>query len=83
MNKKTNCGNGWFYFCRGFVQCLKLSPNLRKQTKEVRQALITKDDKKAHMYEVKKLETLLAMVREPDPKTDEVAGKSFIKQQDK
>ena len=53
------------------MHCLKLSPNLRKQTKEVRQALITKDEKKAHMYEVKKLETLLAMVREPDPKTEE------------
>ena len=47
----------------------------------MRQALITKDEKKAHMYEVKKLETLLAMVREPDPKTDEVAGKSFMKQE--
>ena len=33
------------------------------------------------MYEVKKLETLLAMVREPDPKTDEVTGKSFIKKE--
>ena len=51
---------------RGFVQCLKLSPNLRKQTKEVRTALLTKDEKKAHFYQVKKLETLLAMVREPD-----------------
>ena len=47
----------------------------------MRQALITKDEKKAHMYEAKKLETLLAMVREPDPKTDEVAGKSFMKQE--
>ena len=64
-------------YYRGFVQCLKLSPNLRKQTKEVRQALITKDEKKVHMYEVKKLETLLAMVREPDPKSEEIAGKTF------
>ena len=47
----------------------------------MRQALIIKDEKKAHMYEVKKLETLLAMVREPDPKTDEVTGKSFIKKE--
>jgi hypothetical protein len=51
---------------------------LRKQTKEVRQALIVKDEKKAHMYEVKKLETLLAMVREPDPKAEEQA-KTFAK----
>ena len=36
-----------------------------------------KDEKKAHMYEVKKLETLLAMVREPDPKAEEIAGKTF------
>ena len=56
---------------------MKLSPNLRKQTKEVRLALNMKDEKKAHMYEVKKLETLLAMVREPDPKAEEIAGKTF------
>lgn len=53
---------------RGFVQCLKLSPNLRRQTKEVRAALISKDTKKALELETKKLETLLAMVREPEDK---------------
>ena len=48
---------------RGVIQCLKLSPNLRKQTKEVKTALINKDQKKALELEVKKLEVLLAMER--------------------
>ena len=48
------------------MHCLKLSPNLRKQTKEVRVALANKEPKKALELEVKKLENLLAMVREPD-----------------
>ncbi len=47
---------------------MKLSPNLRKQTKEVKSALINKDAKKALAYETKKLEVLLAMVREPEEK---------------
>lgn len=51
---------------RGIIQCLKLSPNLRKQTKDVKTALMNKDPKKALELEVKKLEVLLAMVREPD-----------------
>ena len=45
---------------------MKLSPNLRKQTKDVKTALMNKDPKKALELEVKKLEVLLAMVREPD-----------------
>ena len=48
------------------IQCLKLSPNLRKQTKDVKTAFLNKDNKKALELEVKKLEVLLAMVREPD-----------------
>ena len=48
------------------MHCLKLSPNLRKQTKEVRVALANREPKKALELEVKKLENLLAMVREPD-----------------
>ena len=48
------------------MQCLKLSPNLRKQTKGVRTALLQKDKKKALEIEVKKLEVILAMVREPE-----------------
>ena len=51
---------------RGGVHCLKLSPNLRKQTREVKAALVDKDEKKALMFETKKLESILAMVREPD-----------------
>lgn len=51
---------------RGIIQCLKLSPNLRKQTKEVKAALLNKDTKKALELEIKKLEVLLAMVREPE-----------------
>ena len=45
---------------------MKLSPNLRKQTKDVKTAFLNKDNKKALELEVKKLEVLLAMVREPD-----------------
>ena len=67
-------------FSRGFVQCLKLSPNLRKQTKEVKQALVGKDEKKARVFEVKKLETLLAMVREPDPKAEAAETAKKVKQ---
>lgn len=53
---------------RGHVHCLKLSPNLRRQTKDVRTAMINKEPKKALELEVRKLESLLAMVREPDDK---------------
>ena len=45
---------------------MKLSPNLRKLTKEVKAATINKDPKKILSFETKKLEVLLAMVKEPD-----------------
>ena len=45
---------------------MKLSPNLRKLTKEVKAATINKDQKKILSFETKKLEVLLAMVKEPD-----------------
>ena len=45
---------------------MKLSPNLRKQTKGVKSALLNKDKKKALEVEVKKLLVILAMVREPE-----------------
>jgi len=54
---------------RGYVQSIKLSPNLRKVPKE-RKVMTTdptkqpKDDKKAK--EVEKMEKLLALVREPE-----------------
>ncbi|TRY67482.1 hypothetical protein TCAL_05969 [Tigriopus californicus] len=50
---------------KGTVHCVKLSPNLRRQTKEVKTALANKEPKKALELEIKKLENLLAMVREP------------------
>ena len=54
----------------GHVHCLKLSPNLRKQSKEVKNALINKDLKKAGEMEIKKLEAILAQVREPEKNSD-------------
>ena len=39
---------------------------MRKQTREVKAALVDKDEKKAMIFETKKLESILAMVREPD-----------------
>jgi dynein intermediate chain 1 len=47
---------------RGFIQCLKLSPNLRRQSKEVKTALVNKDLKKAGEMEIKKLDQLLSQV---------------------
>ena len=49
---------------RGEIISLKLSPNLRRQSKEVKLATIAKDMRKAAMMEVKKLENLLAQVRD-------------------
>ena len=46
------------------MQCLKLSPNLRKQTKEVKDALQNKEKKKALNLEAKKLIRILVMVSE-------------------
>ena len=51
---------------RGFVQCLKLSPNLRKKTKAMKSAAMGKDDRKILQLEMKKLESIMEMVREPD-----------------
>jgi hypothetical protein len=44
------------------LQCLKLSPNLRRQSKEVKAALLNKDLKKAGEMEIKKLDQLLGQV---------------------
>ena len=49
---------------RGHIQSLKLSPNLRLQTRDVRQALLNKEVKKAGELEVKKLDAILAQVRD-------------------
>ena len=59
---------------RGHIQSLKLSPNLRKQSREVRQALLNKDTKKAGELEIKKLDDLLAQVRDQHTLNSEDLG---------
>lgn len=59
---------------RGYVTCLKLSPNLRKMPKEKKGAEQVKPEEKAAQkleFEVNKMEKLLAMVRQPDNKDKE------------
>ena len=49
------------------MKCLKLSPNLRKQTQDVKDALLTEDSaKKVFNLEVKILKNILEMVRKPE-----------------
>ena len=50
---------------RGYVHSLKLSPNLRKRTKEAQLAFNNQDMKEFNMLEMKKLEQLLNQVIEP------------------
>ena len=50
---------------RGYVHSLKLSPNLRKRTKEAQLAFNNQDMKEFNMLEMKKLEQLLTQVIEP------------------
>ena len=54
----------------GHIHCLKLSPNLRRQSKDVRMAILNKDLVKAGELEVGKLKVLLAQVREPGVEED-------------
>ena len=54
----------------GEVHSLKLSPNLRKQSREVKLALAAKDLKKAGELEVKKLAAILGQVRDQQSATD-------------
>jgi dynein intermediate chain 1 len=49
---------------RGHIQSLKLSPNLRKESREVRQALLNKDHKRAGELEIKKFDDILSQVRD-------------------
>ena len=60
-----------FQLCRGYVQCLKLSPNLRKQTKEYKAALISEDDKAFWGCEVRQFKSILDMVKDPDAEIEE------------
>ena len=54
----------------GSTHCLKLSPNLRLQSKEVKNALLNRDLVRAGELEVKKLSVLLAQVTQTDLKND-------------
>ena len=51
---------------RGVVHSLKLSPNLRKRSKEADKALQDEDMKEYMKVEVRKLEQLLTQVIEPN-----------------
>ena len=53
------------------MHCLKLSPNLRKNTKEYRAALLSEDDKTAWTCEVRQLTSILDMVKDPDIEAEE------------
>ena len=48
------------------VHSFKLSPNLRKQSRDVKIALANKDLARAGVLEIRKLEVLLALVRDPE-----------------
>ena len=50
----------------GCIQSLKLSPNLRALSREVRQALLNKETKKAGELEIKKLDDILAQLRDEE-----------------
>ena len=50
---------------RGYIHSMKLSPNLRKRTKEAQLAFNNQDTKEFEQLEVKKLEQLLNQVIEP------------------
>lgn len=54
------------------VHSFKLSPNLRKQSRDVKIALANKDLTRAGLLEIKKLEVLLALVRDPDKEDKQV-----------
>ena len=62
------------------MHCLKLSPNLRKNTKEYRAALLSEDDKTSEKMtcEVKQLTSILDMVKDPDVDAEEI----FCKEED-
>ena len=51
---------------RGVVQCLKLSPNLRKQTRQVEAAMFIKDSRKVFSLEQKILTNILEMTMKPE-----------------
>ena len=54
----------------GTTHCLKLSPNLRKQNKEIKKAAKNGEEKLVRQLEIKKLERLLQQVSLNNRKTD-------------
>ena len=63
----------------GQIHSLKLSPNLRKQNRDVKIALANKNKAKAAMLEIKKLEDLLAQVRNPDKEDKDTEMDAVVK----
>ena len=60
-----------FLCFRGIVQCLKLSPNLRKQTRQVEAAMFIKDSRKVFTLEQKILTNILEMTMKPEANSKE------------
>ena len=63
------------YFYRGVVECLKLSPNLRKQTQEVETATFTGNKTKVLNLERKILSNILEMTRKSESDTNKTCDK--------
>ena len=57
---------------------MKLSPNLRKLTKEYKATFVSEEDKTAWSCEVRQLKGILDMVKDPDAKVEE----GFLKGQE-
>ena len=49
----------------GIVHCLKLSPNLRKESRKIRAALLENDARKWKELQIEKLLIFIEMVRDP------------------
>ena len=58
-----------FLYFSGVVQCLKLSPNLRKQAPEVEAATFLANTKKVFALEQKILSNILEMTKVPEKDT--------------
>ena len=58
-----------FFHFSGVVQCLKLSPNLRKQAPEVEAATFLANTKKVFALEQKILSNILEMTKVPEKDT--------------
>ena len=56
---------------KGHIHSLKLSPNLRKRTKEAQVAVNNNEDKIFHEMEQRKMETIVRQVMEPITRDEE------------